>query len=92
MTRDEAIKLLYQLEQRLPHRPDYQEAIQCGYNALISGVIKGEPVADMSVTQVANYFRVSRRTIYNWIEDGKFDVAYTPGGSPRLTLKDSLLT
>jgi excisionase family DNA binding protein len=38
----------------------------------------------MTINEAAVFVRVSRRTIYNWIEDGKVDFVRIPSGSVRV--------
>lgn len=37
----------------------------------------------MSVDEVALFYGVARRTVYNWIEKGQFEIQRTPGGAIR---------
>ena len=37
------------------------------------------------VSEVANYFDVSERTVYLWIEHGHLAIEYTPAGQKRIT-------
>lgn len=39
-----------------------------------------------TVTQLAEVFGVSRQTIYNWIEDGRFPNSFKAGGGDAITL------
>jgi excisionase family DNA binding protein len=43
----------------------------------------------LTVTEVAARLKVSRRTVYNWLRDGKLTVALrTPGGMIRIAEDD----
>jgi excisionase family DNA binding protein len=41
----------------------------------------------LRVSEVAEYYGVSERTVYNWISKRKLDVVFTPGGQKRITLE-----
>ncbi|MFB3853434.1 MAG: helix-turn-helix domain-containing protein [Vicinamibacterales bacterium] len=41
----------------------------------------------MSLAQAADLLSVSRRTIYNWIRDGRLQTIRTIGGSQRVLLE-----
>jgi excisionase family DNA binding protein len=43
--------------------------------------------ATFRVSEVAEYFGVTERTVYLWIEHGHLDVESTPGGQKRVTKK-----
>jgi len=43
----------------------------------------------LSVNKACEVVGVSRRTIFNWIEDGKVEIVRTAGGGARI-FKDSL--
>jgi len=47
------------------------------------------PERVLTVTEVATRLKVSRRTVYNWLRDGKLTVALrTPGGMIRIAEED----
>lgn len=43
----------------------------------------------LRVSEVAQYFDVTDRTVYLWIEHGHLEIEMTPGGQKRVT-KDSV--
>ena len=36
------------------------------------------------ITEVAQYFKVSKQTVHNWIQAGKLKTSATPGGELRV--------
>lgn len=45
----------------------------------------------LTIEEVCRFLRVSRRTVYNWIAQGKLRPKRTPGGSCRID-RNTLLT
>lgn len=43
----------------------------------------------LRISEVAQYFDVTERTVYLWIEHGHLEIEMTPGGQKRVT-KDSV--
>jgi len=53
---------------------------------ILSDSIPGLPdKPTFRVSEVANYFDVSERTVYLWIEHGHLAIEYTPAGQKRIT-------
>ena len=53
---------------------------------------KTSPLPDkvlLRVDEVAQYFDVTNRTVYLWIDHGHLEIIYTPGGQIRIT-KESI--
>jgi excisionase family DNA binding protein len=62
-----------------------------GYKELVTNELLSNPIPGLPdkptfrVSEVANYFDVSERTVYLWIEHGHLAIEYTPAGQKRIT-------
>ena len=43
-------------------------------------------LAWLSIREACEFYRVSRRTVYNWIQARKVEARTTPGGSRRIAV------
>lgn len=48
-----------------------------------SGIIKDSPVKTLTITQLAQYTNIPKRTLYDMIKDGRFPVEPIKGLQPR---------